>query len=112
MTQLILYIVKSLLCGALFWLLYKTVAERKCSYGVQRVYLLLSTLFTTLFPLIAIPVFKGSIPEIRLPEIIIRPDGSGGVAESAGSIQSADPGIYLEKIFYVAAVLYAIYLLF
>lgn len=112
MTQLILYIVKSLLCGALFWLLYKTVAERKCSYGVQRVYLLLSTLFTTLFPLIAIPVFKGSIPEIRLPEIIIRPDGSGGVAESAGNIQSADPGIYLEKIFYVAAVLYAIYLLF
>lgn len=112
MTQLILYIVKSLLCGALFWLLYKTVAERKCSYGVQRVYLLLSTLFTTLFPLIAIPVFKGSIPEIRLPEIIIKPDGSGGVAESAGNIQSADPGIYLEKIFYVAAVLYAIYLLF
>lgn len=112
MTQLILYIVKSLLCGALFWLLYKTVAERKCSYGVQRVYLLLSTLFTTLFPLIAIPVFKGSIPEIRLPEIIIRPDGSGGVAESAGNIQSADPGIYLEKIFFVAAVLYAIYLLF
>lgn len=112
MTQLILYIVKSLLCGALFWLLYKTVAERKCSYGVQRVYLLLSTLFTTLFPLIAIPVFKGSIPEIRLPEIIIRPDGSGGVAESAGNIQSADSGIYLEKIFYVAAVLYAIYLLF
>ncbi len=112
MTQLILYIVKSLLCGALFWLLYKTVAERKCSYGVQRIYLLLSTLFTTLFPLIAIPVFKGSIPEIRLPEIIIRPDGSGGVAESAGNIQSADTGIYLEKIFYVAAVLYAIYLLF
>ncbi len=112
MTQLILYIVKSLLCGALFWLLYKTVAERKCSYGVQRVYLLLSTLFTTLFPLIAIPVFKGSIPEIRLPEIIIRPDGSGGMAESAGNIQSADPGIYLEKIFFVAAVLYAIYLLF
>ncbi|MDD3033051.1 MAG: M56 family metallopeptidase [Bacteroidales bacterium] len=112
MTQLILYIVKSLLCGALFWLLYKTVAERKCSYGVQRVYLLLSALFTTIFPLITIPVFKGNIPEIRLPEVIIRPDGSGGVADSAGTIQSADPGIYLEKIFFIAAVLYALYLLF
>jgi TonB family protein len=112
MTQLILYIVKSLLCGALFWLLYKTVAERKCSYGVQRVYLLLSTLFTTLFPLITIPVFKGSIPEIRLPEIIIRPDGTGGLTDNAGNIQSADPGIYLEKIFYIAAVVYAVYLLF
>jgi len=112
MTQLILYIVKSLLCGALFWLLYKTVAERKCSYGVQRVYLLLSALFTTIFPLITIPVFKGNIPEIRLPEVIIRPDGSGGVADSAGTIQSADPGIYLEKIFIIAAVLYALYLLF
>ncbi len=112
MTQLILYIVKSLLCGALFWLLYKTVAERKCSYGFQRVYLLLSALFTTLFPLITIPLFKGNIPEIRLPEVIIRPDGSGGVADSAGTIQSADPGIYLEKIFFIAAVLYALYLLF
>lgn len=112
MTQLILYIVKSLLCGALFWLLYKTVAERKCSYGFQRVYLLLSSLFTTLFPLITIPLFKGNIPEIRLPEVIIRPDGSGGVADSAGTIQSADPGIYLEKIFFIAAVLYALYLLF
>lgn len=112
MTQLILYIVKSLLCGALFWLLYKTIAERKCSYSVQRVYLLLSALFTTLFPLITIPLFKGNIPEIRLPEVIIRSDGSGGVAESAGTIQSADPGFYLEKIFFIAAVLYALYLLF
>jgi len=112
MTQIILYMLKSLLCGALFWVLYKTIAERYSSYSFQRVYLLLASLFTTVFPLISIPLFSETIPELRIPAVIIRADKGVGIENPVTDVNITNPGELFEKIFFALAIIYALYLIF
>jgi TonB family protein len=87
MTPLFEYIVKSLISGVAFWGLYKLLAQRCCNYNFQRSYILLSSLFILIFPLIKIPLLNdgitgtGGIFNLELPGLVIKDSALG-----AGSI--------------------------
>ncbi len=71
METIISYFIESLFCGALFYLMYALLVSGKSSYSFQRVYLLISSIFTLIFPLISIPVNSALNFSLTLPEITI-----------------------------------------
>ena len=75
MNSIIQYIAESLLTGFLFWLLFRIVSEKGCSYNFQRIYLLVSSTLVLLLPLVKIPLNSViSMPSIELPAIMVVPD--------------------------------------
>jgi TonB family protein len=88
MTTLLGYITESLICGAIFWLLFKLVVQTGGSYQFQRGYLLLASVFTGIFPLINIPVEQTAIIRLTIPELYVYASGSGNSASSPGFWQN------------------------
>ena len=78
MANLLLYLVKSLLAGALLFGFYQLVMRRESYLKLNRIYLLLSAflmvvlpLIGSLFPMIALESNKNALPVFSLPEVVI-----------------------------------------
>ncbi len=71
MEAVLSYAIESLFCGGLFYLLFRLLISEKSSYNFQRGYLMLSSLFTVVFPLIKIPLIEIDGFSSILPEITI-----------------------------------------
>ncbi|OFY41093.1 MAG: hypothetical protein A2X18_12085 [Bacteroidetes bacterium GWF2_40_14] len=78
MESIISYLIESLLCGALFYLMFALLVSGKSSYNFQRTYLLISSICTLVFPLISIPVNSALTFSLALPEITIVGKGLAG----------------------------------
>ena len=111
MTSLLGYITESLICGALFWLLFKLVVQSGGSYGFQRGYLLIASLFTVIFPLINVPVQQTSFIGLSIPELYVYGSGTGYSSSSTGLWQniSGQGGIIL---FWTISSLFAVNFVF
>jgi TonB family protein len=77
MNALISYFIESLFCGALLYLIFRLITIKEVSYTFQRVYILLSLVAISLFPLISIPVELSSPFGIDLNPIVVGADASG-----------------------------------
>jgi len=77
MNALISYFIESLFCGALLYLIFRLITIKEISYTFQRVYILLSLVAISLFPLISIPVELSSPFGINLNPIVVGADASG-----------------------------------
>lgn len=92
MESIFSYIAESLFCGALFYILFVLLVSGKCSYNFQRGYLLLSSLFTAIFPLISIPTNMGNLFLLTLPEITIVSKGGTAIISNNGIATIAGAG--------------------
>jgi len=77
MNALISYFIESLFCGALLYMIFRLITIKEISYTFQRVYILLSLVAISLFPLISIPVELSSPFGINLNPIVVGADASG-----------------------------------
>lgn len=111
MTTLLGYITESLICGALFWLLFKLVVQSGGSYGFQRGYLLVASLFTVIFPLINVPVQQTSFIGLSIPELLVYGSGRGYASSSSGIWQSIS-GQWGIILFWTISSLFAINFVF
>ncbi|MCK9304028.1 MAG: M56 family metallopeptidase [Bacteroidales bacterium] len=117
MIQLSEYILKSLLCGLVFWSLFKLIGEKLLTFGFQRRYILFASLFTLIFPFVRIPFISSffsrgeNVFSIDLPALIFRGDGSG--LENISPVEdliSGDAG-YILPLFITVSILYLLYTL-
>ncbi|PKP00346.1 MAG: hypothetical protein CVU13_02245 [Bacteroidetes bacterium HGW-Bacteroidetes-8] len=74
MNALISYFIESLFCGALLYIIFRLITLKEISYAFQRVYILLSLIAISLFPLISIPVELSSPFGINLNPIVVNAD--------------------------------------
>lgn len=77
MNALISYFIESLFCGALLYLIFRLITIKEINYTFQRVYILLSLVAISLFPLISIPVELSSPFGINLNPIVVGADAPG-----------------------------------
>ena len=57
MKDLLIYLVQSILCGGAFLFLYKTIIEKRASFGFSRFYLLTTAVLSLAIPAVSIPVY-------------------------------------------------------
>ncbi len=55
---LLSYMIQSIICSLVFWIIYELLFRKSSSYGQQRWFLISSAILTPLLPLIKIPVFS------------------------------------------------------
>lgn len=85
MNALISYMAESLVCGAVFLLLFRLIFSKENNYSFQRVSILVSSLLATIFPLISIPVSNAVVPGYLLnPAYVISDYSSGLTTEMSG----------------------------
>lgn len=77
MNTLISYFIESLICGALLYLIFRLITIKDISYAFQRVYILLSLVAISIFPLISIEVELSSPFGVNLNPILVSADSPG-----------------------------------
>ncbi len=112
MDSIFSYITESLFCGALFYVLFSLIVSGKTSYNFQRVYLLISSLFTAIFPLISIPSTVGGIFLVNLPEIVIIGNRGAGTLTSESAKTFTMNGDILYILYFAILCLFVIMFVF
>ena len=85
MNAIINYTAESLICGAVFFLLFRLIFSKENNYSFQRVSILVSSLLAAIFPLISIPVSIAVVPGYLLnPAYVISDYSSGLTTETSG----------------------------
>jgi TonB family protein len=85
MNAIINYMAESLICGAVFFLLFRLIFSKENNYSFQRVSILVSSLLAAIFPLISIPVSNAVVPGYLLnPAYVISDYSSGLTTETSG----------------------------
>ena len=85
MNAIINYMAESLICGAVFFLLFRLIFLKENNYSFQRVSILVSSLLAAIFPLISIPVSNAVVPGYLLdPAYVISDYSSGLTTEMSG----------------------------
>ena len=85
MNAVINYMAESLICGAVFFLLFRLIFSKENNYSFQRVSILVSSLLAAIFPLISIPVSNAVVPGYLLnPAYVFSDYSSGLTTETSG----------------------------
>ena len=85
MNAVINYMAESLICGAVFFLLFRLIFSKENNYSFQRVSILVSSLLAAIFPLISIPVSNAVVPGYLLnPAYVFSDYSSGMTTETSG----------------------------
>lgn len=85
MNAIINYMAESLICGAVFFLLFRLIFSMENNYSFQRLSILVSSLLAAIFPLISIPVSNAVVPGYLLnPAYVISDYSSGLTTETSG----------------------------
>lgn len=85
MNAIINYMAESLICGAVFFLLFRLIFSKENNYSFQRLSILVSSLLAAIFPLISIPVSNAVVPGYLLnPAYVISDYSSGLTTETSG----------------------------
>ena len=84
MNAIINYMAESLICGAVFFLLFRLIFSKENNYSFQRVSILVSSLLATIFPLISIPVSNAVVPGYLLNPAYVISDYSSGLTTETG----------------------------
>lgn len=104
MNAIINYMAESLICGAVFFLLFRLIFSKENNYSFQRVSILVSSLLATIFPLISIPVSNAVVPGYLLnPAYVISDYSSGLTTEMSGPKLMSYPVLFfgLISLFFV-----------
>lgn len=90
---------ESLICGAVFFLLFRLIFSKENNYSFQRVSILVSSLLATIFPLISIPVSNAVVPGYLLnPAYVISDYSSGLTTEMSGPKLMSYPVLFFGLI--------------
>lgn len=85
MNAVINYMAESLICGAVFFLLFRLIFSKENNYSFQRVSILVSSLLAAIFPLISIPVSNAVVPGYLInPAYVFSDYSSGMTTETSG----------------------------
>ena len=85
MNAVINYMAESLICGAVFFLLFRLIFSKENNYSFQRVSILVSSLLAAIFPLINIPVSNAVVPGYLInPAYVFSDYSSGMTTETSG----------------------------
>ena len=85
MNAVIKYMAESLICGAVFFLLFRLIFSKENNYSFQRVSILVSSLLAAIFPLINIPVSNAVVPGYLInPAYVFSDYSSGMTTETSG----------------------------
>ena len=85
MNAIINYMAESLICGAVFFLLFRLIFSKENNYSFQRVSILVSSLLAAIFPLINIPVSNAVVPGYLInPAYVFSDYSSGMTTETSG----------------------------
>ena len=99
MNAIINYMAESLICGAVFFLLFRLIFSKENNYSFQRVSILVSSLLATIFPLISIPVSNAVVPGYLLnPAYVISDYSSGLTTEMSGPKLMSYPVLFFGLI--------------
>lgn len=85
------YLIRMVLCSALFILVYKALLEKQRMHGFNRIYLLAALVLPLLIPLLSFTVEQGTWPTVEeaLPDTLV-PARAGEQQSFAPAIKTAD----------------------
>jgi TonB family protein len=84
MNAIINYMAESIICGAVFFLLFRLIYSKENNYSFQRVSILVSALLVAIFPLISIPVSNSVVTEYLIHPAYVFSDYSSGLTSDTG----------------------------